>query len=149
MNAPSLFMAGALVTGALIPLQVAFNAQLGGVTRSPLTATLIVFFVGLTLLLAVIAVARPSLPGTAALMAAPKTIWLGGLIAVIYVVSTVIVTPKLGVGLTTIFILTGQIVMALLLDHFGAFGNPEQSLNLWRLAGGALMVAGVVLIKTH
>lgn len=40
------FMLAALVTGALVPLQLAFNVQLGGVTRNAFTASLIVFLVG-------------------------------------------------------------------------------------------------------
>lgn len=32
------FVAAAFVTGALVPFQVAFNAQLGAVTKSPFTA---------------------------------------------------------------------------------------------------------------
>jgi transporter family-2 protein len=50
---------------------------------------------------------------------------------------------------TTGFILVGQIVAAMLLDHFGLFQNPEHLLNGWRTIGALLMIAGVVLIKTH
>ncbi len=149
MNASSLFMAGALIIGALIPVQVAFNAQLGGVTKHPVTAGLIVFLIGTAAFLAVAAAMRPQLPSLAGLIEGPKTIWLGGLIAAAYVLSIVIVTPKLGVGLTTVLIVAGQLLMALLLDHFGAFGTAQQSINLWRIAGAAMIVAGVVAIKTH
>ena len=57
--------------------------------------------------------------------------------------------PRLGVGLTTCLILVGQLITALAIDHFGAFGAPQQAINLWRLGGLALMVAGVVVVKTH
>jgi transporter family-2 protein len=55
----------------------------------------------------------------------------------------------LGVGLTTCLILVGQLVAALAIDHFGAFGSPHQAMNVWRVAGLGLMVGGVVLVKTH
>ncbi len=60
-----------------------------------------------------------------------------------------VVTPRLGVGLTTALILVGQLFTALLLDHFGAFNNPPHSLNFWRMVGLALMIGGFALIKTH
>ncbi len=149
MSASNIFVLAALFTGMLIPLQVAFNAQLGGVTKNPYAAGLIVFLVGGTALGALVAVTRAPFPPLSELRAAPPTIWLGGLIASVYMVSAVVVTPKLGVGTMTIFILAGQIFMALLLDHLGAFGNPAQSLNVWRAVGAMMVLGGAVLIRTH
>jgi transporter family-2 protein len=37
--------------------------------------------------------------------------------------------------------------MALLLDHFGALGLPREPINLGRIAGVALVFAGVVLVR--
>ncbi|MEO1745917.1 MAG: DMT family transporter [Pseudomonadota bacterium] len=137
----------AFATGALVPLQLVFNGQLGEVTRNALTASLIVFLIGTCVLLAIIAMTRPALPSLGTLTAAPKTVWLGGLIAVGYIVAIVVITPRLGVGLTTGLILVGQLCMALALDHFGAFGNPQHTLGVGRALGLALMIAGVVTIK--
>lgn len=137
----------AFATGAMVPLQLVFNGQLGGVTRNAFTASLIVFLVGAVVLLAFVAVMRPQLPSFAELMAAPRTVWLGGLIATGYIIAIVVITPRLGVGLTTGLILVGQLCMALALDHFGAFGNPQHTLGLGRAMGLALMIAGVITIK--
>ena len=92
---------------------------------------------------------RPAFPAWADLAAAPKTVWLGGLIATLYIVAIVVLTPKLGVGLTTSLILVGQLCTALVLDHLGAFGGAQHPLNAWRVGGLALMIAGVVAVKTH
>lgn len=138
----------AFATGALVPLQLVFNGQLGGVTRNAFIASLIVFLVGAAVLSVLVAVMRPQLPTLAELIAAPRTVWLGGLIATGYIVAIVIIIPRLGVGLTTGLILVGQLCMALALDHFGAFGNPQHTLGVGRAAGLALMVAGVITIKS-
>ncbi|MEL6801154.1 MAG: DMT family transporter [Pseudomonadota bacterium] len=138
----------AFATGAMVPLQLVFNGQLGGVTRNAFTASLIVFLIGALVLLALVAIMRPPLPTLAELRAAPRTVWLGGLIATGYIVAIVVITPRLGVGLTTALILVGQLCMALALDHFGAFGNPQQTLGLGRAVGLAMMIAGVVTIKS-
>lgn len=142
-----LLMLAALATGAAVPLQLVFNAQLGGVTRNAFTASLIVFLTGTIVLAGLVAAMRPSLPSLAQLTAAPVTVWLGGLIATGYIVAIVTITPRLGVGLTTGIILVGQIAMALTLDHLGAFGNPQHALGLGRAAGLALMIAGIAAIK--
>ncbi len=138
----------AFATGMVVPLQLVFNGQLGGVTRNAFTASLIVFLTGTLVLTVLVALTRPTLPSVADVVAAPRTVWLGGLIATGYIVAIVLITPRLGVGLTTGLILVGQLVMALALDHFGAFGNPQHTLNLGRAAGLALMVAGIVTIKS-
>ncbi len=41
------FISTAFITGSLIPLQLVFNAQLGAITKSPYSAALIVFVIGL------------------------------------------------------------------------------------------------------
>ena len=92
---------------------------------------------------------RPPLPSLNALAAAPKTIWIGGLIATVYILAIVILTPKLGVGLTTSLILVGQLITAIALDHFGVFGTPQHQITLWRVAGLAMMIAGVITIKAN
>jgi bacterial/archaeal transporter family-2 protein len=143
------FIVAALVTGALVPVQVALNAQLGGVTRSPFTSGLIIFAIGALALALVCAALRPAWPSPRELLEAPRTVWFGGLIAALYVVAIVTITPKLGVGLTTGLILVGQLATAITIDHFGAFGAVQQPVNLWRLAGLALMVGGVALVKSH
>lgn len=137
------------ITGAFVPLQLVFNGQLGGVTRNAFTASFMVFLIGTLILAAIVALTRPSLPSLAELASAPRTVWLGGLIATGYIVVIVIITPKLGVGLTTVLILVGQLCMALALDHLGVFGNPQHAFNVGRAIGLALMVAGIVAIKTY
>ncbi|MEM1362374.1 MAG: DMT family transporter [Pseudomonadota bacterium] len=144
-----LLMIGAFATGALVPLQLTFNGQLGGVTRNAFTASLIVFLTGSLVLTIIVAFTRPTLPSIVDLANAPKTVWLGGLIATIYIIAIVVLTPKLGVGLTTGLILVGQIMTALLLDHFGAFGNPQHTLSIGRAAGLTLMIAGIAAIKVY
>ncbi|MEL7113336.1 MAG: DMT family transporter [Pseudomonadota bacterium] len=138
----------AFVTGAFVPLQLVFNGQLGGVTRNAFTASFIVFLIGTLVLASIVTATRPNLPSMTELVATPRTVWLGGLIATGYVVAIVIITPRLGVGLTTGLILVGQLCMALALDHFGAFGNPQHTFGMGRAIGLALMVAGIVAIKT-
>lgn len=146
--APLLWI-GALVTGLLIPLQLAFNAQLARGIGNPLSAALIVA-IAMCMALGVLTLAtRATLPSASTIMAIPFTAWIGGLLAAFYIVSIVILTPRLGVGATTGFILVGQIIAAMLLDHFGLFQNPQHLLNGWRLAGAFLMTSGIILIKSH
>ncbi len=145
----TLLISTAFVTGSLIPLQLVFNAQLGVITRSPYSAGLIVMIVGLLTMTLTSLIMRPSFPSLADISNSPATAYLGGLIASVYMVAIIFVSPKLGVGLTTAAILCGQLAMAIVLDHLGAFGNPQIPINLWRIVGVLMMLGGVAAIKSH
>ena len=145
----AVFISIAFITGSLIPLQLVFNAQLGSITQSPYSAGLIVLIAGLLTMSLIVVVMRPPVPSITALAAAPPNVYLGGVIAAVYIVAIIMVSPKLGVGLPTGLILFGQLVMALALDHVGAFGNPQISINAWRVGGVLMMLGGIVAIKTH
>ena len=55
--------------------------------------------------------------------------------------------PKMGVGNMMAYALTGQILVAATLSHFGLFGLPEINLNMSKLMGAALMVIGLYLLN--
>lgn len=142
-----MFMLLAFVIGSLIPLQLVFNSQLGTITRSPYSAGLVVMLVGLVAMGLLLLCTQTPLPTPKSLASAPFTAYLGGVIAALYIVAVILVSPHLGVGLTTALILCGQLAMALVLDHLGAFGNPQISLNPVRILGAIMMVAGILAIK--
>jgi transporter family-2 protein len=43
-------------------------------------------------------------------------------------------------------IVAGQLLTAMILDHYGLLGFKLHQINGWRMAGGVLIVAGVYLI---
>jgi transporter family-2 protein len=73
--------------------------------------------------------------------------YFGGFIVASYVIAITFLAPRLGVGNAICFIVTGQIFAAVLIDHFGLFGAPVQTLSWTRAAGIALMIAGLFLAK--
>lgn len=53
---------------------------------------------------------------------------------------------KIGAGAFGGLTITANILMSLAIDHFGWFGIEQHGINLWRVLGGVLMVAGIALI---
>ena len=137
----------ALVTGALIPFQLAFNGQLGTALKSVYLGAFFVFLTGLLALLAILLAGRSAWPAPSELMTVPWTAWLGGLIATAYIVAVVFLVPRLGVGSTAVLIIAGQLIAAMALDHVGAFGATANAVNTLRLAGAALVLAGAAIVK--
>lgn len=144
----AVFLTLAFATGLMIPFQLAFNAQLGIAVKSPLTGAFFVFAVGLVASVLVILFSRAPLPNLAMVGKIPPTAWIGGIIATLYIVAVVFLVPRIGVGMTAVLVVAGQLVGALILDHFGAFGAPQSPISLLKGIGLILIVSGAALIKT-
>lgn len=77
----------------------------------------------------------------------PRYYALAGLLAVPFLVGGAYLGPRLGLGLYLACTIAGQLVAAAWLDHAGAFGAVERPVNLTRVAGIAVLLAGVVLMR--
>jgi len=53
---------------------------------------------------------------------------------------------KIGAGPFAGLTITANILMSLVIDHYGLFGIEVDQLNRSRIIGGLLMVAGIALI---
>jgi transporter family-2 protein len=141
----ALLAAFALVAGALLSVQTGVNAQLRGAVGHPALAALTSFLVGTVALALYAGSLRLPLPGGSA-WGAPWWVWTGGLLGAIYVAGAIVVAPRLGAGLFVGLVVAGQLLAALVLDHFGWLGFPVQSITPWRLAGAVLLIAGAALV---
>ena len=135
----------AALVGAGITIQVGMNATVRMTIGSPVLAAIVNFVVGLAalVLLAVASGAR-IVPGSVA--AVPAWAWFGGLLGATYVAATTVLGPKLGAASFLALTLAGQMLAALLVDHYGVIGFPHSPLTPTRLVGTALLVVGVLLI---
>lgn len=141
-----LLVAVALLAGAGLAVQVGFNNGLRARTSHPVWAALISFAVGTAALGLYLVTLRPSPPATTELARGPWWIWMGGLVGAVYVVSAAAFGNKLGAAPWLALVVTGQILTALVLDHFGLIGFAPRRVDGLRLIGVVLLLAGVVLI---
>lgn len=123
MKSSIVFLVIALVTGALIPIQAATNAAFSKSIGNPYITGLMVFIVGLLAMILFTFVFRVSLPTAQQLVNAPSYGYLGGIIVAAYVVMITILVLRIGVETAIGFIVTGQILFAVIIDHFGLFNT--------------------------
>jgi len=135
-----------IVAGFGITLQVGMNSRLRTLLQSANTAALISFMVGTLALAALFVVTRVPMPERSVLSSVPWWAWLGGLMGAFYVAVSTIVASQLGTASLLGLGLLGQLTLALAADHYGWMGLPEHPITLTRLAGVALLAAGVWLI---
>ena len=143
----SILLLAALAAGMLAPIQAGLNARMGKALTDPLYAALISFFTG-TLCLLVICLARGTdFSRVTQGLDVPWPVWGAGLLGAFYVSATLILTPRLGAALTFALVVAGQLLAALVIDHYGLFNIPVQEISWVRILGIALITAGVVLIR--
>ena len=141
----NLLIPASLVAGALLAVQAGANAQLSKAVGSPFGATAIQLSVG-TIALAIIAALTCTL-GT--LLALGDARWwhvLGGTASAFYVVSTILLFPRLGAVVSVGLFIAGQMLASLALDHFGLLGVPVAPLGTSMMIGGLAVLGGAAAI---
>ncbi len=136
------------VAGFGIPMMAALNGSLGVKLHSPALATTILFMVGGLVSLAYLFLSG-GIPKLPILQSIPTFFYLGGLCVIFYILSITWVAPKFGVGNAVSFVLLGQIISMVIIDHFGLLGALQHSVSNQRFVGLALMIVGVFLTVRH
>ena len=147
VSAKYLFIPLAVVAGAALPVQFSINAQLRGwLSGSAFVAAAVSFLVGTIALVLISLALREPLPG-GDVARVPWWVWTGGFIGAFYVVSSIVLLPRLGAAATVAFVLGGQVAASLLLDQFGFLHVPKHALTPGRAIGAALIAVGVALVQ--
>ncbi len=136
-----------LIAGALQAWGPPMNGALRSALANPWLAS-IVSFLPIVFALAVLffCIPRP-LPTAEGVTNMPWWAPLGGLAGAFAVVAGLLFVNKVGAAVFGGLTITANILMSLAVDQFGLFGMEQHSLNLGRIAGGALMIAGIALIS--
>lgn len=147
MNASAGWLLFALAGGMALAVQAGLNGGLGRLLGHPLWATLTSLAVSVATVVPIILLLRLKLPAADEAARAPWWLWAGGVLGALYVTAALATTPRLGVTTAVAAVITGQLVMSLVIDHFGLLGLARQPIDLPRIAGVALLLAGLFLIR--
>lgn len=134
------------VAGGMIALQAPTNSIIARAGGSPVLAALISFAVG-TIGLFAVWLLSGSRPGAQPFTGLPWYAWLGGLYGAVFVAVAAYAAPRIGLAPLITVGIAGQIAMALILDHLGALGLPREPINIGRVLGALLVLAGVIIVR--
>jgi bacterial/archaeal transporter family-2 protein len=137
----------AVAAGISVVVQQALNANLRAALGSAAWSGFTSYLVG-TICMVLLALAlRDPVPSAAVAARVPWWAWSGGLFGAIFIALAILLIPKIGAATFVALLVTGQMLAALALDHFGLLGVPVQPATLVRMAGAGFLVLGVVLIR--
>ncbi|PMC36054.1 hypothetical protein CJ195_17570 [Bacillus sp. UMB0899] len=78
---------------------------------------------------------------------APKWTLLGGVLGVVYLTSIVVSVPFVGVGITMVAVIIGQLVMSMVIEHFGWLGSKKTRINKENIFAVISMIIALILIN--
>ncbi|WMJ87528.1 DMT family transporter [Anaerocolumna sp. MB42-C2] len=141
-----------LVSGMALTLQAGLNGQLRSKVGSPVCSSFISFLVGaiglgLVLSYTLLSGTYSLSDGTNMLKGIRWWMLTGGLLGAFYIFITILASPKIGFANMFSLVICGQIVLSIMFDHFGFFGNDVHLINPQRIFGVVLLIAGVYVIQ--
>lgn len=133
--------------GVAITVQSGINSQLRTSIQHPLLAAFISFVVGTIALAILLLFSRDTMPGLNQYAAIDWYKYTGGLLGAFVVTVTLVAVSKIGAGNMFVLIVAGQLITAVLMDHFGVLGMKSNPVNLQKLLGIGLLIAGAWLVN--
>jgi bacterial/archaeal transporter family-2 protein len=134
-----------VAAGCLVGMQAPINARLGKTVGSIQAATFS-FLVGTVALVTIAAFVNGGLGQLTHAGRAPWWALVGGLLGAVYVTVALVAVRTLGASGLTAVVITGQLAISVVIDRFGLFGIARQHVDVSRIVGLVLLVAGVVLV---
>lgn len=134
----------AIAVGALTSIQSSINTNLGKYVGG-IGAALVSFLVGtLTLLIFYFIFSNSGLKNAGK---APIYLFIGGIFGAMFVFAMIKLIPSLGVSSSMAGVIAGQLIAAVLIDHFGLFGLTPIKFNYIRFLGTIFLLLGVKMMS--
>lgn len=141
---PLMLAAGA---GVSIVVQQALNAKVRGALDSAAWAGFASYLVGLACMAVFVVMLREPWPTPAAMARIPWWAWSGGLFGAIFIGLSVELVPIIGAATFIALLVAGQMAASVVFDHYGLLGLAQRPIDLPRVIGVCLLIAGVALIR--
>ena len=133
--------------GIAITIQSGVNSQLRTAIQHPLMAAFISFVVGTVALAVLLIFSKDTIPGLSQYAAVNWYKYTGGLLGAFVVTVTLVSVSQIGAGNMFVLIVAGQLVTAVLMDHFGVLGLTPNPVSLQKFFGICFLVAGAWLVN--
>lgn len=130
--------------GIILAVHLAMNGKVGAAINNARVANAVFWCIG-AVAAAVIGLTGWREGALAPMRDVPPLLLTAGALGASLVFAIAWLIPQVGAGPLMIMLLAGQILGGLLMSHFGWLGSPVDKITVSKLAGVALMIAGVAL----
>ena len=75
----------------------------------------------------------------------PVYLHVAGIISAFFIVGTTVLVPRVGARTFFILLVSGQILMAIVISHFGLLESPQDPVTAKKIVGAIFVIAGAAL----
>ncbi len=136
-----------VLAGVAMTVQSGINAQLRAAISHPLLAAFISFLGGTLVLALMLLFSKQAFPTLSAYSDISWYKFTGGLLGVFVVTVVLLSVMEIGAANMFVLIVAGQLVTALLMDHFGVLGMKPSPITLQKMIGIVCLVVGAYLVN--
>jgi transporter family-2 protein len=120
----------AVLAGANVALQQVLNANLRIALNSAAWSGFASYFVGVACMALLALALGDPVPSAAVAGRIPWWAYSGGLFGAIFIGLAIILVPQLGAATLIVLLVTGQMLAAVMFDHFGWLGLAQRPIDL-------------------
>ena len=139
-----LYILLAVLMGTALSVYLPMNSLVSRYLGSPVAANAVLYSVALTTTILVL-VLSGDFRAVQQLKTVPTYLFLAGVMSAFIVLGTTFLIPRIGPRRLFILQISGQVVMAMVVSHFGMLESPQDPLTMRKLVGAALLVLGAVV----
>ncbi len=130
--------------GVVLTVHLSMNGKVGAVLGNPRVGNALFWCIGAVMAVA-IGLSGWQAGALSGLRQVNPLLLTAGAMGATLVFGIAWIIPQIGAQQMTVMLLTGQILSAMLLSHFGWLGSPVQPVSLMNVIGALLMIGGVFL----
>ena len=136
----------AVFVGLMMPIQAGLNAELTRFLNHPLIGAFISLVTGSIALFFIMLLQGFPLQEIKRIGEVPPVLFLGGILSALFVSSAIFFIPRMGATSMIAALITGQLLMSVIMDHYGLLGLNAYPMNFSRSLGVFLLFAGLFLV---
>jgi transporter family-2 protein len=134
----------AFFMGLMLAVYLPVNSMAAHHLGSPMTANILFFFAAFLSSIFILFVFG-DYQTLWNLKTMPFYMFLPGFVGALMVLGTTFLIPKIGARKLFIMLISGQIMMGIIMSHFGALASPKDPVTLKKMIGVVIMLIGSVL----
>jgi transporter family-2 protein len=135
-----------LLMGAVISIYLPMISQTARLLGSGPMANVPFFFIAFasSVVIALVTGSRSAAFGK--IGALPPWLLTAGIMSAGMIIGSTFLIPRIGLGAFFVLLVSGQVIAGMVFGQLGLFGAPATALTLGKVAGAALVIAGVWLV---
>ncbi len=139
----TLYLALAFAMGLTMSIYLPMNSSVAKYLGSTIAANVTFFLVAL-LTSVLIFLLSGQVNSIHHLKDVPAFLYLAGFISAFVILGTTFLIPHIGARKFFILLITGQILMAIVVSHFGLLESPTDPINMKKIIGAVLVLTGAI-----